>query len=132
MKAIRVALLTGTLLIGSAFPALAGAAPAQPNPAQACGAENATQFQTPFGPLTTPNRGGCASTRATGKLSQAAYIANCKEIKAEADAAGPGTFPYEAFYGDVNLNPQQYGFGGKISTCATVLEKYHTGQYGGH
>ncbi len=127
MKAIRVALLTGTLLIGSAFPALAGAAPAQPNPSQLCA------MMEDFG----VSRGACASTVATGGLesgvlTKAAYVSQCQNIRAEAIEGGPGSFAYEAYYGDVSLNPVQYGFGGKISSCAVILEKYHTGQYGGH
>ncbi|MDP9375108.1 MAG: hypothetical protein M3Q65_22200 [Chloroflexota bacterium] len=117
MKAIRVALLTSALLVGSAIPAFAAeAAPTQMNPAQTCGTENAVP--TPFGPLPVPSRGGCASSIATGELSKAAYVAQCQDIRE--------TDPVSFYATPENPGPFGYGFGGTIGSCAKILEAFHT------
>jgi hypothetical protein len=128
MKAIRVALLTGTLLIGSAFPALAGAAPAQPNPSQYCTQNNNTVMieVAPgiFFPLSIPSHGGCVSTVASGELSQAAYIANCKVLAREFPEVYNAPVDIRIVDGQaVNFG----GFGGSLGSCSKVLRGYHTG-----
>lgn len=115
MKLIGAALFLFALFTASVGSTVA--APMEENPSQVC-VNN--EVPTPFGPLEVPSHGGCVSSVATGELSTAAYIANCKVIRAEDP---------EAFYGDVALNPGTYGFGGTLGSCAEVLESYHTGEY---
>lgn len=115
MKLIGAVVLLFALFTASVGSTLA--APVEDNPSQVC-VNN--EVPTDFGPLEVPSHGGCVSSVATGHLSNAAYIANCKMIR-EMDPV--------AFYGDVELNPETYGFGGTLGSCAEVLEKYHTGQY---
>ncbi len=119
MKLLFVMLCTIALLTGAAVPSFAQ----NGNPSQRCVNDTLMIEVAPgvFIPLEIPSHGGCVSSAATGELSQAAYIANCQVIKQ--------TDP-EVFYRPTSVNPQQYGFGGKLNTCAIVLRAYHTGQYG--
>jgi hypothetical protein len=119
MKHVFVMVFAFALLAGAAVPSFAQ----DGNPSQRCVNDTIMIEVAPgvFIPLEIPSHGGCVSSVATGALSQAAYIANCKRIKQ--------TDP-EAFYRPTSVNPEQYGFGGKLNTCADVLRAYHTGQYG--
>ncbi len=119
MKRLLVTFVAFALLAGAAVPSYAQ----DGNPSQRCVNDTIMIEVAPgvFIPLEIPSHGGCVSSTATGELSQAAYIANCKVIEQ--------TDP-EAFNRPTSVNPAQYGFGGKLNTCADVLRAYHTGQYG--
>lgn len=90
-------------------------------------------------PLPIPSHGGCFSTLAAhgtvvspgqvvvagGDYSQAAFVAQCKVLKT--------MLPAELWTAPVNIvqtdqGPSNVGgFGGKIETCASLLQAYHSG-----
>ncbi len=126
MKRNAIALFLFALLLVQAAPSFAAEqTPPQENPSQTC-ANNTVEVEVApgvFFPLEIPSHGGCTSTAATGELSTAAYIANCKVLKQEM----PEIYNLAT---DIRDNVNYGGFGGRPSTCAAVLRGYHTGTLG--
>ena len=136
MTALRIALLTLVLLVGSTLPAAAQ----EPTPifeqgtAKEICADNAIDIT--FGDVTDsfviPSHGGCISTVATAglagdwlELTSAAYVAQCKILKDMLPS-----FLWEAPVIIDNSGPipsNVGGFGGTIGSCAKLLRGYHTG-----
>lgn len=116
MRRLRFALIAGALALGFALPAGAAAA----NPSQTCEQTQNTFFVEIPGvgsiPLAIPSKGGCVSSYATGNLSNAAFIANCKALEAEV-----GGYPY-AFYGNPAYTAENR------ADCVYFLRAFHSGQ----
>ncbi|HZG49268.1 MAG TPA: hypothetical protein VEY90_07080 [Thermoleophilaceae bacterium] len=107
-------------LAGAALALSAGPGVAATPPPQECAAGGNLEF----------GYGACVSTIATGKLSTAAYIANCKGLEAgfaESNESGR-PYPY-TFYGDVPSTELPPGW--PIITaknrfgCVSALRVYH-------
>ena len=116
MRRLRLTLIAGALALGLALPGAASAA----NPAQTCVETQNTFFVVVPGvgtiPLEIPSTGGCVSSYATGSLSTAAFIANCKSLEAEV-----GGYPY-AFYGNPAYTADNR------AECVFFLKAFHSGQ----
>ena len=91
-------------------------------PAAATAADNPSKTCAASGNMELGSRGACASSVATGDLSNAAFVANCKTLEemfaAESETGRP--YPY-SFYG----NPD-YTANNRLD-CIYFLWSFHTG-----
>ena len=116
MRRLRLSLIAAAFAIGVAFPGAVAAA----NPAQTCVETQNTFFVEIPGvgsiPLEIPSTGGCVSSYATGDLSNAAFIANCKDLEAQV-----GGYPY-SFYGNPDYTADNR------AECVSFLKGFHSGE----
>jgi len=104
-----------TIILAALAVALApAAATAADNPGKTCAAS---------GNMELGSRGACASSVATGDLSNAAFVANCKALEqmfaAESETGRP--YPY-SFYGNPAYTARNR------RDCVVLLRGFHSGQ----
>jgi hypothetical protein len=122
-RPILILALLGLLSLAAVAPAAAAppehAGSGGANPSELC-VENIYVELTPFGAidLFVPSFGGCVSSWASGRLSTAAYVSQCKALEAEFIAAFGSAYPY-AFYGRYLAENR--------ADCVYFLRGFHTG-----
>jgi hypothetical protein len=92
-------------------------------PATAMAAGNPGKTCAATGNMELPSRGACASSVATGGLSNAAFVSNCKELEemfaAESETGRP--YPY-SFYGNPAYTARNR------RDCVVLLRGFHSGE----
>ena len=92
-------------------------------PAGATAADNPGRTCAATGNMELASRGACASSVATGELSTAAFVANCKQLEemfaAESETGRP--YPY-SFYGNPAYTARNR------RDCVVLLRGFHSGQ----
>ena len=108
---------TRKLIVLSALAAAlvpASVASAADGPGQTCAAT---------GNMELGSRGACASTVATGELSNAAFVANCKALEPMFAATNESGRPYPySFYGNPAYTARNR------RDCVVLLQGFHSGE----